>query len=482
VLCPEPMPRAPGRVILGAMFGSRRIAARSALRRPVCGWLCGCLCGVLACGGREVVSSDETPPDESELLPDTPLVVSPLGDAFALLIEDALAQPEEARPYLRYVLASRGAAELDSEQERLALLRLVNSVSLSPQLAAPVQLAELGAYRLDLRDYLWDRVVDVGGVTFADGWEAIVERSGLALPALPEEQLAVLTGTATAVLPARAFLAAASSGAVYYALTGAPGSEIELQEGLAARFPEPGMAPVYNPAFGVETRHPYQGARRLVLPDGSAYWQGLPEASRGNSLRQDPFYFNSWETDAIYPLPNGFPAFFLDAPVYYGTGTPSGPLTERSNRAEDATDAIVADCIACHSSGPLRVEDFFDDFVRDNGIYADSDTAERFMNQWPTQEALDAVVAGDSAVYEGLLERAGLSIESAGALQAITRRYAGGLDLADMAAALHASETQVRAVLSGSRIPLGAESFRSRFRALLCQIHPDASAASAYCP
>jgi len=480
------MPRVPGRVILMAMFGSRRIAARLALRRPVCGGLCGCLCGVLACGGnakdaREEVSSDEAPPDESpagEVLPDTPLVVSPLAGAFAPLIADALAQPEEARPYLRYVLASRGADALESERERLALLRLVNSVSLSPELAAPVVLAELSAYRLDLRDYLWDRAVDVGGVTFSDAWEAIVERSGLALPALAEAPLAALTGTATAVLPARAFLAAASSGAVYYALTGAPGFEMDLQEGLAARFPEPETERVYNPGFGAETRHPYQGARRLVLPDGSAYWQGLPDTSRGNSLYQDPFSFNSWETDAIYPLPNGLPAFFLDTPAY---GTTPAPLTQLINRAEDSPDELVADCIACHSSGPLPVEDFLDDFVRNNLIYFDSDTAEYFMNQWPTQEELDAVVAGDRAVYEGVLQTAGLSVEDAGELQAITRRYAGGLDLADMAAALHASEAQVRAALSGGKIPLGAESFRSRFRPLLCQIHPDAGAASDYC-
>jgi hypothetical protein len=383
------------------------------------------------------------------------------------------------RPYLRYVLASRGAEALESEQEGLALLRLVNSVSLSPQLAAPVLVAELGAYRLDLRDYLWDRPVAVGGVTSPDGWEAIVERSGFALPALLGERLAALTRTTTAVLPARAFLTAASSGAVYYALTGAPGFEVELQERLAARLPEPEMERVYNPGFGTETRHPYQGARRLLLPDGSAYWQGLPDTSRGNSLFLDPFYFNSWETDAIYPLPNGLPAFFLDTPAY---ATTSAPLTQLSNRAEDSPDELVADCIACHASGPLPVEDVLDDFMRDNRVYYDSQTAEYFMNQWPSQEELDAVVAADRAVYERVLERAGLSLESAAALQTITSRYTGGLELADMAAALHASETQVRAVLSAGMSTLDAESFRSRFRALLCQIHPDASAASGYCP
>lgn len=73
-----------------------------------------------------------------------------------------------------------------------------------------------------------------------------------------------------------------------------------------------------------------------------------------------------------------------------------------------------------------------------------------------------------------------MSPESAGALQTITRRYAGGLDLADMAAALHASEAQVRAVLAAGTTTL-AEGFVSQFRALLCQIHPDASAASDYC-
>jgi hypothetical protein len=103
------------------------------------------------------------------------------------------------------------------------------------------------------------------------------------------------------------------------------------------------------------------------------------------------------------------------------------------------------------------------------------------MDHWPSQEALDAIVAGDSAAYERVLEGAGLSIESAGALRAITRGYAGGLDLADMGAALHATETQVRAVLPAGTTTMDAESFLSDFRALLCLIHPDANAAPAYC-
>jgi hypothetical protein len=434
---------------------------------------------------REELPSENTPAVETpadEMLPpasEEDTAVSRLGDTFAPLSADALAQPEEARPYLRYVLASRGATVTESEQERLALLRLVNSVSLSPQIVAPVPLPELGAYRLDLRDYLWDRPVDVGGMTFSNGWEAIVERSGLALPPLPNEQLAALTGTATAVLPARAFLRAASNGSVYYALTNAPGFEIELQERLAARFPDPETEPVYNAGLGTESRHRYQGARRLLLPDGSAYWQGLPNTPRGNSLFADPFSFNSWETDAIYPLPNGFPAFFIDTP-YFET-TPA-PLTQLGGRAEDSPDELVADCIACHSSGPLPMEDILAEYLQDNRRDYDAETAEFITNRWPSQEELDAVVEGDSAVYERVLERAGLSLESAGTLQTITRRYAGGLDLADMAAALHASEAQVRAILPAGTTTIDAATFLSQFRVLLCQLHPDASATSDYCP
>ena len=430
--------------------------------------------------------TENTPPVETprgEVLPpaggeETPVVVTPAGDTFALLSEDALAQPEEARPYVRYVLASRGATALESEQERLALLRLVNSVSLSPQIVAPVPLSQPAAYRLDLRDYRWDRPVDVGGMTFSDGWEAIVERSGLALPPLFDERLAPLTGTTTAVLPARAFLTAAASGLLYYALTNAPGFESELQERLAARFPDPETEPVYNAAFGAGTRHGYQGVRRLLLPDGSAYWQGLPSTPRGNSLFIDPFSFNSWETDAIYPLPNGLPAFFIDTPY---SRTAPAPLTELRGSV-DSPDQLVADCIACHSSGPSRVEDIFEEYLQDNRRDYDAETVELFETRWPSPEELDVVVDADRAAYERVLESAGLNPESAGALQALTRRYAGGLELADMAAALHASETQVRAVLPAGTTTIDARTFLSQFRVLLCQIHPDASAAADYCP
>jgi hypothetical protein len=482
------MPWARSRVILVDMFGSERPASRMAPHRTVRRLLCGLLLGILACDGgahaaRGEMPSDETPPDEMLPSPsedDTRLSVSPLGAAFAPLINDALAQPEEAWPYLRYILASSGVAALDNEQERLALLRLVNSTSLSPEIAAPVALAEVVAYRLDLRDYLWDRQVVVGGVIFSDAWEAIVERSGLALPALPDEQLAALTGTATAVLPARAFLAAASSGSVYHALTGAPGFETQLQTRLEARFPDPETEKVYNAGLGEDARHDYQGARRLLLPDGSAYWQGLPDTPRGNSIFVSPLDFNSWETDAIYPLPNGFPAFFLDTPYTQPFGSPA-PRTRLGGREVNTADELVADCIACHSNGPLPMEDTFDEYVRDDLAYSGIKVSEFILSRWPSQEGLDAIVTADSAAYERTIERAGLSTDSAAALQAITRRYAGGLGLADMAAALHASETQVRAVLPTGTTTLDVASFLSQFRALLCLIHPDARAASAYC-
>lgn len=487
------MPFAPARVILGAMF-----ALGPYMRPLVRAWLCCCLSSVVGCdeniiaqrrdeptgagSGIDLPADDMVPAERADGGVERPpvpaplaLVPTPLADAFIPLIDDVLAQPEEARPYLRYVLASRGESALDGEQERLALHRLVNSASLSPVAVAPVFVPELGVYRIDLRDYLWNRPVDVGPLTFQDGWEAIIAQSGLVLPALPEERLAALTGTATASLPARVFLPVAASGRVYYGLTGAPGFERDLQERLEARLPEPEVDPVYNMVLGAEAQHRYQGARRLLLPDGSGYWQGLPNTPRGNSLIADPFGFNSWETDAIYPLPNGFPAFFIDTAYWVQspaplTGVPSGMVMAE----------LLSDCIACHSTGPVTGRDIYPDYVRENALYFDSQSIADIERLWPTQAALDAIIAADAAAYARVLEGAGLNVESANALQSVTRRHAAGLDVSTMAAALHASEEQVRAALPGITT-IDAESFALQFRALLCRIHPDTSAAPDYC-
>lgn len=72
------------------------------------------------------------------------------------------------------------------------------------------------------------------------------------------------------------------------------------------------------------------------------------------------------------------------------------------------------------------MEDIFEELVTDNLAWYDSATAELIVNRWPSQEELDAVVAADSARYERVLERAGLSTDSAGSLQTIPRRCAGG--------------------------------------------------------
>jgi hypothetical protein len=51
-------------------------------------------------------------------------------------------------------------------------------------------------YRLDLRDYDWDRAVTVSGVEYADGWEALVAQTphALTLQGATAERLREQTG------------------------------------------------------------------------------------------------------------------------------------------------------------------------------------------------------------------------------------------------------------------------------------------------
>jgi hypothetical protein len=132
-------------------------------------------------------------------------------------------------PFARYVTlaneANRKGCGYALDAERAALTKLVNSISLSASLTPPLAIdAAEALYRVDLRDYDWDRSIELNGVAFRDAWEALIASIPSAVPFVGDAADSAVedSGTAVPVLFGDALIATASFGDVYYALLGVP--------------------------------------------------------------------------------------------------------------------------------------------------------------------------------------------------------------------------------------------------------------------
>jgi hypothetical protein len=139
---------------------------------------------------------------------------------------DVLSQDADDRPFLRYVtLANELAGTCDNLIDSVAALNDVLELATRDTRvgveASPVA-GGTGTYRLDLRDYDWDGTLTLGGTTFADVWEAVVDASPFVVEFQGDsaENTILQTQTTKPVLFIDAFVSVTSRGPIFAALGG----------------------------------------------------------------------------------------------------------------------------------------------------------------------------------------------------------------------------------------------------------------------
>src|SRR4051812_31112793 len=113
--------------------------------------------------------------------PPVPVACGPVDQdvLFQTINADLARLDADDRSFARYLtLADRArvlgcGAALDGE--RAALNKLINSVSINAVVQSLVPIdADQTIYRLDLRDFDWNRPIAVGAARFSDAWEALI--------------------------------------------------------------------------------------------------------------------------------------------------------------------------------------------------------------------------------------------------------------------------------------------------------------------
>jgi serine/threonine-protein kinase len=356
-----------------------------------------------------------------------------------LMAEDMASLDATDQIFTRYLTinytANAGDCKRAVQRARYGLFKGVNSVSTG---TIPVQPEAIDAdetiYRIDIRDYNWDRDIDLeddGVVDFTDAWEAIVAdpRTNAFQVEYAGDQaddLKADAGTAIPFMPVNVFIQATEFGNLYYALIEGrenlfdfelevlnidTAAEIEDNNFLRAGFANSGVSKqerVLNRFdSGVAANLNYWISFDFDGGNGGDGANGFEQNVANESIFADPLGFNFAGGEAIFSLPNGLQAYYVAAAD--GTRLATAPIGVVIDPAQN--NGLVtngASCHSCHNIGLITFTDAVRQYVIDNKFEFDNDTFEDVMESYPEAAEFQRVMDLDSDVHLNAAERAGV--------------------------------------------------------------------------
>jgi hypothetical protein len=389
-----------------------------------------------------------------------------LDAARGAMASDISGLAPEARPFARYVelayASNAGLCGAALELQRKALGQVFNATSTREQIVLPEPIDERQViYRIDLRDYGWDRRIDLEGdgvVDFADGWQAAVAAAG----AYGEEYrgpdadaLVAAAGTTVPFLPANALVHAVAGGDLYSALIGVGADVAVHRTGLGIPAEVESLARLE----GNELAHPslwagFGGSRDTIVvrspqnrPDRS-YWLIHEGDSDAESVFNSPFEIDSaLNTDRfqiLFALPNGMLGYAIEANDSSRRGSDQ---VHGQECCEDARISLAL-CGACHIDGLRAVGEEVRDFVLANTRdFAESDL-DAVRELYLPQAELDARIEADNAIQRAALQQLGIAPGARDPLSSVYQQFEQPLTARRAAAELGVSLATLQAALA----------------------------------
>jgi hypothetical protein len=389
---------------------------------------------------------DELTPDEPEC---TPLAFVNVDTQIALMRADMAGREDNEKPFTRYLTvnysSNAGDCGLVLERQRHALFKGINSVSTATTIRRPVAIdPDETIYRIDMRDYEWDRPIDLqdndtsdpANVDFRDGWEAIIGNPATAAYAVEyqgdaADDLANEAGTRVPFMPVNAFIQATEFGALYYTLIGGRASlfdferevlridtlaEAEDNRLMRAGFANSGVSKqerVLNRfASGVAAGQSYWLSFDFDGGNGNGEVNGVSNGFEVNvaneSIFADPLGFKFAGGEAIFSLPNGMQGYYAaDGAGNRLDTAPIGVVIDPAQNNGLVTNG--ASCHSCHNAGLIPFVDTVRRYVEQNKIRFSNEIYEDVMAQYPDAATFERQMNLDSAVHVEATERAGVS-------------------------------------------------------------------------
>jgi mono/diheme cytochrome c family protein len=362
------------------------------------------------------------------------------SEVLGMIFADLRSIEPEQRRFARYLtlthLANAGRPDEDLRTCRLAVAKLVNSLSWHPRLSVPEPI-EPGqtVLRLDLRRYqwnsrLWDRLAAV--------YPYRTDKPG------PEARaVAAATGSEVPVVRADWFVATASRPPLYHDLLQLPANDRELERLLRVDVltdvrEETAVRAGFN-GSGVSRNN-----RLIERHDAAygAYWRSYDFSD--NTERQNlfehplgpvpgPDAFIQAGGELLFHLPNGLQGYLLvDG---NGRRIDRGPVDIVSDpRRPDRAVETGLSCMTCHTRGLIPKTDQVRAHVLKNPqAFAAADVA-AVKALYPPAAVLRALLEEDSDRFVKALAKIGVRPDDPEPTAAVTEQYEAALDLEAAAA------------------------------------------------
>jgi mono/diheme cytochrome c family protein len=407
---------------------------------------------------------------------------------------DVITSDQNDAQFFRYIsLTNRAQAGCDDTQltqQRDAVTKMMNMLSGKAGISTLTAIDPNSTiFRVDLRDFKWNRNVQANGRNFNDGWEAVIDSNPYAVEFSGRDAdiIKQLTGTRVPIMFGDQMLHAATVGDVYYALIGIDSNGrlsdfidslgIDVQSDI-----ENGDAVRAGTTKSRVSRQDRVLERHDMGNRSGVFWQAFDfEANQSNqSIFQDPFGFSPGGTEAIFTLPNGMLGYVI-ADQNDRIVNESDILLDTSLNDFKAITSVS--CSNCHALGFIPTVDEVRDFVTTNarsiGISKDQIDQVKQIYLDPTDFA--AQISDDSkGFYQAALVRAGLPTTGADPVAATFIGFEGRVDL-DTAAADLGLQSQdlsdnlglvdpVLAVLKDGAGTLDRDDFTAVYVATLCRL------------
>lgn len=373
-----------------------------------------------------------------------PLAFLDVDAQIARMQADMAGREERDRPFTRYLTirysANAGDCGIVLERQRHALFKGINSVSTSTRVARPVAIdVDETIYRIDIRDYEWNRPIDLedndvsdpANVDFADGWEAIISNPRTAAYAVEYEgdaadDLAADAGTLVPFMPVNAFIQATEFGDLYYTLIGGRASLFEFERevlGIDTRA-ETENDELMRAGFassGVSKQERVLNRFDSGVAAGQSYWlsfdfdggnggdgaNGFERDVANDSIFANPLDFAFGGGEAIFNLPNGMQGYYAaDGAGNRLATAPIGVVIDPAQNNGLVTNG--ASCHSCHNAGLISFTDTVRQYVENNRLRYSNEVYEDVMAQYPSAATFDRQMDLDSAVHVAATERAGV--------------------------------------------------------------------------
>jgi len=368
-------------------------------------------------------------------------------ELFQEVNDDLRNADNDDQPFFRYISITNrftaGTCADALDKDRDGLTKMMNMLSIDASIETPVPVnSDETLYRIDLRDFQWDRAVSVNGQNFADVWEAIAANNPYAVEFVGDDADDAKADSQT-VFPiqfADQMMDVAIIGNLYYAII-----NVDVNQPLANFISvDLGIDVDQNTLDEEQIRAGTTKSRisrqdRLVQRDdievrSGALWQSFDfEDNANESIFEDPFNFTPGGTEAIFTLPNGMLGFII-ADANDAIVEDSDILLDTNQNNFRAITSVS--CSNCHATGFIPVVDEVRDVAianaRDIGL--NRDEVEQLEGIYVSPQEFARQITDDSdQFFKNALQRAELPVQGGDPVSNVFLRFDQDMRLADAA-------------------------------------------------